>query len=51
MPDGVAEFIPDDVRTVCARYGRRVHHRPHVPKKPKKLCPDCALSLAEDAKQ
>lgn len=49
MSEGVAEFSPDDVRTTCATCGRRVHHRPHVPKKPKKLCPDCAFSSDKEA--
>jgi hypothetical protein len=50
MPDGVGEFFPDDVRTTCATCGRRIHHRPHVPKKPKKLCPACTVALQQGAK-
>jgi hypothetical protein len=48
MPDGAAEFFPDDIRTTCARCGQRVHHRPSVPKWPPKLCLDCAMHGPED---
>jgi hypothetical protein len=50
MPDGQGEFFSDDVRTTCAECGRRIHHRPHVPKKPRKLCPDCVLRYEVAAK-
>ena len=36
-------YFADDVRTTCAGCGTRIRHRPHVPVRPKKLCPACGL--------
>lgn len=45
MPDGQGEYFLDDVRTTCALCGRRIHHRPHVPKKPPKICIYCVSAF------
>src|SRR5438105_10664530 len=47
MPNGSGEYFNDDVRTTCALCARGIHHRPHVPKTPAKVCIDCALKLSE----
>jgi hypothetical protein len=47
MPDGEGQYFDDDVRTVCARCGVRIHHRPYQPKRPPKICLECAASAAE----
>lgn len=38
----------DNVRTTCADCGTPIHHRPHVPKKPKKICMECAAKAHEN---
>ncbi len=43
VPTGSAEYFPDDIRTHCARCGRSIHHRPHVPTTRPKLCLACAM--------
>jgi hypothetical protein len=47
MPIGSTRYFTDDVETVCSECGRGIFHRPHAPKKPRKICVDCALKLAE----
>ena len=44
-------YFLDDVYTICADCGAGIHHRPHVPKRPKKVCIDCALKHAEREKE
>ena len=44
-------LFPDDVRSKCCACGREIGHRPHVPKKPPKICVECVLVVAETAKQ
>jgi hypothetical protein len=48
MPDGQAEYFTDDVHTLCFFCLRPIHHRPHVPKRPKKICIDCAGRMPEE---
>ena len=48
MPDGQAEYFTDDVHTQCFFCLRPIHHRPHVPKRPKKICIDCAARMPEE---
>jgi hypothetical protein len=44
MPLGPSAF--DDNKTgVCCKCGRQVMFRPYVPKKPPKICLDCAAGL------
>lgn len=47
MPIGGPRYFDDDVETVCSECGTGIFHRPHVPKKPRKVCIDCALKLSE----
>lgn len=41
----VANF-DDDVITVCAMCGVAIRHRPYMPKRPPKVCIQCAFTLA-----
>ena len=34
-------YFPDDVHTTCADCGTPIRHRPHVPRRPKKVCLAC----------
>lgn len=34
----------DNVFTVCADCSSAIQHRPYAPKKPRKLCIDCAMA-------
>lgn len=38
-----ANHFADNIRTTCHDCERAIVHRPYVPKKPVKLCLDCAL--------
>ena len=40
-------YFDDDVFTTCAECGSAIFHRPHAPKKPRKVCIECAARLAE----
>jgi hypothetical protein len=40
-------YFPDNVFTVCAECGGGIQHRPHVPKRPPKVCFRCARRRAE----
>ena len=40
-------YFTDDVYTRCAICEAAIFHRPHVPKKPKKVCINCALEAAK----
>jgi hypothetical protein len=44
-PIGSPRYFDDDVETTCAECGTGIFHRPHVPKRPKKVCLDCAVKL------
>ena len=41
MPAGRPPLLPDNVLAVCCHCGRRVQHRPSVPREVRKLCLDC----------
>ncbi|MHB8576233.1 MAG: hypothetical protein ACYDCQ_12985 [Dehalococcoidia bacterium] len=45
MLDGSGEYFNDDLRTSCFVCGRGIHHRPHVPKKPHKVCIACLNAM------
>jgi len=47
MPDGGPRYFSDDVSAFCASCGIAIHHRPHVPKKPPKVCIHCGLRMVE----
>lgn len=40
---GWDSYFPDDITTVCSACGRKIVHRPHAPKKPPKICLNCAV--------
>lgn len=40
---GPDSYFPDDVRSVCSDCGTMIVHRPHVPKRPRKICMTCFL--------
>ena len=42
-------YFPDDVHTTCADCGTLIRHRPHVPRRPKKVCLDCGSRPAAAA--
>ena len=35
----------DNVLTTCAECGAGIYHRPYMPKKPRKVCINCAVAL------
>ena len=41
MPEGRPPLLPDNVVSSCCQCGRRVQHRPSVPRELRKLCVDC----------
>ena len=41
IPDAGPTYFPDDVHTTCATCGTPIRHRPHVPRRPKKVCLEC----------
>ena len=41
IPDEGPAYFPDDVHTTCADCGTPIRHRPHVPRRPKKVCLAC----------
>ena len=51
MPNGEGEYFDDDVRDFCADCGRGIHYRPHNPKRPPKICLECAAKRAEADKE
>lgn len=44
LPDG-KPYFKDDVRVPCAGCGAPILHRPTAPRKPPKVCGQCALML------
>lgn len=47
MPDEGPSYFTDDVQANCATCGIPIRHRPHVPKRPPKVCIHCGLKMAE----
>ncbi len=43
-PATMPAHFPDDVIAACAWCGCAIRHRPHVPKKPPKVCMGCAFA-------
>ena len=44
----MTRYFDDDVETTCALCGTGIFHRPHAPKKPKKICLECAARLPKE---
>jgi hypothetical protein len=42
VTDETPSSFADDVHTMCAECGVPIHHRPHAPTRPKKVCLECA---------
>lgn len=40
----------DNVHTECAECGCQIMHRPHAPKKPKKICMECAIEQSSNTR-
>lgn len=40
-------YFSDDIHTSCHFCERPIRHRPHVPKRPPKICVRCAQALIE----
>lgn len=38
----------DNLHSPCSECGVSVQYRPHAPKKPKRICMECAVGLLED---
>jgi hypothetical protein len=53
LPDAGPRYFTDDLTATCAECGVVIRHRPHVPKRPRKVCIHCALRLIaeQDAQQ
>lgn len=45
VPRGAPTLHTDNVHTFCAFCERPIFHRPHAPKRPPKICVDCAVKL------
>lgn len=46
MPEGPSEF-DDNLTGYCCKCDARIMYRWHAPRKPKKICLDCATKLAK----
>lgn len=46
MPADFQSPFSDNVVAACAQCGKAIIHRPHVPKRPAKVCIHCAIPLA-----
>jgi hypothetical protein len=42
-------LMPGNLIDICSKCGEAIQHRPHVPKKPPKVCMECILPLANKA--
>lgn len=40
-------LMPDNLIDLCAKCRRAIQYRPHVPKRPPKICFECALPIVE----
>jgi hypothetical protein len=45
--DVAHSYFPDDVYGECFKCKTKIHFRPHAPKKPKKICMDCASKMGK----
>ena len=44
------EFKSDNVHVPCSMCGVEIVHRPHAPKKPPKMCMECAIMMMNTEK-
>lgn len=44
---GASSPFTDNVTDVCAHCGHAIFYRPYMPKKPPKICIECAVELGE----
>lgn len=51
MPKGSWSPFTDNVESTCSVCGCAIFHRPHVPKKPKKICIHCMDLIARTEDQ
>jgi hypothetical protein len=42
-------MMPDNLIDICSKCGEAIQHRPHVPKRPRKICLQCAKPLIDAA--
>lgn len=40
-------LLPDNLIDICSKCGAAIQHRPHVPKRPPKMCDQCAAPIHE----
>jgi hypothetical protein len=43
-------LMPDNHIDICSKCGEAIQHRPHVPKRPPKVCDLCAVAIMEKEK-
>jgi hypothetical protein len=43
-------YFDDNVYTTCAECGVEIYHRPYMPKKPRKVCIECAIKMSDESK-
>jgi hypothetical protein len=48
---GNASYFPDDCHGACASCGAPIVYRPHMPKRPPKVCVDCARIILRDLEE
>ena len=48
MPASSPAYFDNDLFANCVRCGVRIRHRPHVPKRPPKICVDCFLIVQQE---
>jgi hypothetical protein len=39
-------LLPDNLIDLCSKCGEAIQHRPHVPKRPPKICNQCIIPIA-----
>jgi hypothetical protein len=47
---GARTSFTDNIHTLCARCGFPIFHRPHAPKRPPKVCIECAYEEIKENK-
>ena len=46
LPD--LKYFKGNIETECIFCGRGIYHRPYLPKKPPKICLDCAVEMKHE---
>lgn len=49
--EGDEGMFKDNVRARCPECGHMIYYRPHNPKRPPKICMQCAMSRIDDEPQ